>query len=146
MIKEFEKNHNPDNIVNDMVQQVVDFNRIALGIERRSIGLLSEKELDYAMKAVKEEMYEMKQAHDQQDMIGAVDAVLDGIYFMIGFLYRMGLDEEQIRKAFSAVHACNMNKKVGSQAKRGGEGVIDAVKPEGWSGPEEEIARILSQE
>lgn len=126
-----------------MVDQVIEFNSVALGIQPREIGLLSQKELDYAVKAVNEEMGEFALAHQQQDVIGAVDAVLDKLYFGIGFLYRMGLTAEQIKKAFSAVHECNMAKKVGVQAKRGGEGVIDAVKPEGWVGPEEKIAAIL---
>ena len=126
-----------------MVDQVIEFNRVALQIEPRDKGLLSEKELEYAMKAVNEEMTEFKQAHDEHDMIGAVDAVLDKIYFGIGFLYRMGLSAEEIKACFGEVHECNMAKKLGVQAKRGGEGVADAIKPEGWVGPEEKIAFIL---
>jgi Uncharacterized protein conserved in bacteria len=126
-----------------MVDQVIEFNRTALNLEPREIGLLSEKELEYAMKAIKEEMYEFKEAHDQQDLIGAVDAIFDKIYFGIGFLYRMGLNAKQIKEGFAAVHHCNMAKKVGVQHKRGGEGVVDAIKPEGWTGPEERIAQIL---
>lgn len=127
----------------DIVEQVIEFNQRALNIEPREIGLLSEKELTYAVKAVKEEMYEFVQAHDQADVIGAVDAILDNLYFSIGFLYRMGLTADQIRRSFAAVHDCNMQKKIGVQAKRGGEGVVDAVKPEGWTGPEERIAEVL---
>lgn len=126
-----------------MVDQVIEFNSVALGIAPREIGLLSEKELDYACKAVAEEMIEFEDAHRQQDVVGAVDAVFDKIYFGIGFLYRMGLTAEQIKAGFTAVHECNMAKKVGVQAKRGGDGVVDAVKPEGWVGPEERIAEIL---
>ena len=126
-----------------MVDQVIEFNSKALQIEPREIGLLPDKELDYALKAIKEEMTEFKDAHDQQDLIGAVDAVFDKIYFGIGFLYRMGLNAQQIKDGFSAVHQCNMAKKLGVQHKRGGEGVADAIKPEGWVGPEERIAQIL---
>lgn len=129
----------------DIIEKVIDFNRIALGIEPREIGLLSESEFKYATKAWDEEAYEFKVAHATQDMIGAVDAVLDDIYFKIGFLYRMGLTADKIREAFGVVHNCNMNKKLGVQSKRGGEGVADAVKPEGWQGPEERIGDILSK-
>jgi predicted HAD superfamily Cof-like phosphohydrolase len=126
-----------------MILNVCGFNRMALGIEPREIGLLSEAELTYAKKADVEEMDEFEKAHREMDLIGAVDAVLDKIYFSIGFLYRMGLTEQQIEDCFQAVHECNMRKKLGVQEKRGGEGVADAVKPEGWVGPEERIGEIL---
>lgn len=126
-----------------IVEKVIQFNQVALQIQPREIGLLSPQELTYASKALLEERQEFIDAHAQQDVIGAVDAVLDNIYFSIGFLYRMGLTADQINEAFGAVHAANMEKKAGTQAKRGGDGVVDAVKPDGWTGPEERIARIL---
>jgi predicted HAD superfamily Cof-like phosphohydrolase len=127
----------------DMVEQVFDFNEQCLGIEQRPIGLLSEGELQYALKAIAEEANEFQDAHNDMDVIGAVDAVLDLIYFSLGFLRRMGLTRDQVRSAMTAVHTANMTKKQGAQAKRGGDGVIDAIKPEGWQGPEERIAQIL---
>lgn len=129
--------------VGHMVDQVIEFNNIALGIHARDKALLSDKELKYAKKAILEELAEFEVAHEQQDFIGAVDAILDKLYFGIGFLYRMGLTSDEIKKCFASVHNCNMAKKVGTQSKRGGEGVVDAVKPEGWVGPEEAIAAIL---
>ena len=129
--------------ISNMITNVVSFNAEALGILPRDKALLSQGELEYAMKAMKEEAYEFKEAHELQDFIGAVDAALDQIYFSIGFLYRMGLTSQEIERCFQAVHECNMRKKLGVQHKRGGEGVADAVKPEGWVGPEERIAGIL---
>lgn len=127
----------------DAFDQVTDFNTLALGIPQREIGLLDKGELDYALKAMREEAEEFALAHVNQDPVAAVDAVIDEIYFCIGFLRRMGLTPNQMRACFDAVHRANMEKKVGVQHKRGGEGVIDAVKPEGWVGPEEKIAKIL---
>lgn len=127
----------------DSFDQVVEFNQKALGIEPRPIGLLSDSELKYASKAIREEAEEFVLAHVNQDVVGAVDAACDLMYFTIGFMYRMGLSAQQIRSAFDAVHEANMAKKVGVQHKRGGDGVVDAVKPEGWRGPEEKIAAIL---
>lgn len=129
--------------ISPIITSVISFNAEALGILPRDKALLSEAELDYAMKAMKEESYEFKEAHEKQDFIGAVDAVLDQIYFNVGFLYRMGLTSQEIERCFQAVHGCNMQKKLGVQHKRGGDGVADAVKPEGWVGPEEKIAEIL---
>jgi predicted HAD superfamily Cof-like phosphohydrolase len=131
--------------ISNMITNVISFNAEALGILPREKGLLSEKELEYAMKATKEEAYELKEAHEMKDFIGAVDAVLDQLYFNVGFLYRMGLTAQEIERCFQAVHDCNMQKKLGVQAKRGGEGVADAVKPEGWVGPEERIMEILGE-
>lgn len=127
----------------DLVDNIFAFNRELLGVKDREKGLLSDKELDYAIKAAVEEVTEFKDAHKAQDYIGAVDAVCDLLYFGVGFLARMGLSEEEVRQCMQAVHEANMTKKLGVQAKRGGEGVADAVKPQDWIGPEERIATIL---
>lgn len=133
----------PLNTFYDVFDQVTEFNTQALGIQQREIGLLDDGELRYAIKAMHEEAEEFATAHVNQDVVAAVDAVLDEIYFCIGFLRRMGLTPNQMRACMDAVHYANMQKKVGVQHKRGGDGVVDAVKPEGWTGPEEKIARIL---
>ena len=138
-----EKDRTIPAVTPDMVEQIFDFNEICLKIEHRPIGLLSEQELNYAIKAIEEEGAELIKAHTDQDMIGAVDAVLDLIYFSVGFLKRMGLNRDQVRQAMTAVHQSNMAKKLGTQMKRGGDGVADAVKADGWQGPEERIAEIL---
>ncbi len=131
------------NSQNTFVDQVFDFNDRVIGIGKREIGLLSEQELTYAMAAMKEEATEFKTAHDQQDVIGAVDAVIDQMYFCIGFLARMGLSSEQVSQCMSAVHTANMEKNLSRAVQKRVEGVADAAKPEGWVGPEERIAFIL---
>lgn len=128
---------------NLFVEQVIDFNEKIIGVGQREIGLLSDKELEYAIKAIDEEKQEFFQAHHQQDVIGAVDAVLDLMYFSIGFLRRMGLNAEQISLCMTAVHTSNMEKKLSMAVQKRVEGVPDAAKPEGWVGPEERIAFIL---
>lgn len=127
----------------DIISKVFEFNEKVLNIHRPEISLLNEKELEYAMKASLEELDEFHDAHTAKDVIGSIDAVIDQIYFQIGFLKRMGLTEDQVRRCFGAVHDANMEKKLGIQHKRGGEGVADAVKPDGWVPPEERIAEIL---
>lgn len=129
---------------NDFVDQVFDFNENILALPRhKEIGLLEPKELEYATKAIKEEAQEFFEAHEKQDVIGAVDAVVDLLYFGIGFLKRMGLTREQVNQAMAAVHSCNMEKKLSTSVSKRVEGVSDAAKPEGWVGPEERIAGIL---
>lgn len=131
------------NTKNLFVEQVIDFNEQIIGVGQREIGLLSDKELEYAMKAIDEEKQEFFQAHHQQDVIGAVDAVIDLMYFGIGFLRRMGLNAEQISLCMTAVHISNMEKQLSMSVQKRVEGVPDAAKPEGWVGPEERIAFIL---
>lgn len=128
---------------NLFVEQVIQFNERIIGVGQREIGLLSDSELEYAMKAIKEEATEFKDAHSQQDVIGAVDAVIDLMYFSIGFLRRMGLTADQISKCMTAVHNANMEKKLSMEVQKRVAGVADAAKPQGWVGPEERIAFIL---
>ncbi len=128
---------------NDFVSQVFEFNERILKIEQRDIGLLSDQELEYAIKAATEELIEFEDAHRLQDVFGAVDAVVDLLYFGIGFLKRMGLSEEQVSHSMAAVHYANMSKKLSHSVTKRVEGVADASKPEGWRGPEEAIAEIL---
>lgn len=131
------------NTKNLFVEQVIDFNEQIIGVGQREIGLLSDKELEYAVKAIDEEKQEFFQAHHQQDVIGAVDAVIDLMYFGIGFLRRMGLNSQQISECMTAVHISNMEKQLSMSVQKRVEGVPDAAKPEGWVGPEERIAFIL---
>lgn len=128
---------------NLFVDQVIDFNTKIIGVQQREIGLLSDSELEYAMKAINEEATEFKDAHSQQDVIGAVDAVIDLMYFSIGFLRRMGLTADQISSCMTAVHNANMEKKLSMEVQKRVAGVADAAKPQGWVGPEERIAFIL---
>lgn len=128
---------------NLFVEQVLLFNQTLLKIGHREIGLLNPQELEYAVKAIDEEKQEFFEAHHKQDVIGAVDAVVDLMYFGIGFLARMGLNAEQISACMSAVHEANMSKKLSHSVSKRVAGVADASKPADWVGPEERIAHIL---
>jgi predicted HAD superfamily Cof-like phosphohydrolase len=122
---------------------VIDFNKRILRIEERKKGLLSTAELDITKKCLDEESSEFFDAHMNGDFIGAVDALIDDIYFAVGALYKMGLSAEEIEKCADAVHYCNMRKEIGVNERRGDGSASDAVKPEDWIGPEERIAIIL---
>ena len=131
--------------MSNFIRNVAQFNSQVLNINGRELGLLQPKELEYAGKAIHEESDEFAVAHARQDMIAAVDAICDLMYFSVGFLIRMGLSPAQIDECLEAVHQANMGKSIGVQHKRGGEGVTDAIKPESWVGPEESIAHILGR-
>jgi predicted HAD superfamily Cof-like phosphohydrolase len=71
-----------------------------------------------------------------------VDACGDAIIFAIGGMARMGLTPLDIDRVLHAIMDANFEKKAG--VKPGREGAPDAVKPEGWVGPEERIKVILN--
>ena len=122
---------------------ITEFNREIIGIEQRPHGLLNQDEVEFTSKALDEERVEFIQAHQSGDFIGAIDALLDSIYFAVGGLYKMGLTPDQMAACMAAVHEANMTKKKGV-TKRGHEN--DAAKPEGWISPEERIGKILDGE
>lgn len=122
---------------------VYQFNTELLGIKDREKGLLSDKEIKYAESAILEELHEFAVAHDIKDYVGAIDAAIDLAYFSVGFLVRLGLNLDEIKGCMKVVHEANMEKKAGIQKKRGGPGVIDATKPDGWVSPEERICEVL---
>lgn len=124
-------------------QQVVEFNQQILGITQRPIGELPKHEFEISMACLQEEIDEFEEAVRGGDVIGAVDAMVDLMYFANGVLYKMGLTAQEIDDCCEAVHNANMEKKRGVNAKRAVEGAADAVKPEGWVSPEERIAAIL---
>jgi DNA-binding transcriptional ArsR family regulator len=68
------------------------------------------------------------------------DKSIDAVVFHIGKLAKMGLTTEQIERGFKAVSNCNMNKLTGPKDEHGKQ-----LKPEGWTGPEEELQKILDE-
>lgn len=63
------------------------------------------------------------------------DALIDLIYIAAGTLAEMGVTPDQAQRAWDEVHGANMRKVNGSLDKRPSAGPHDAVKPEGWVGP-----------
>lgn len=131
--------------MNIMIRDIFQFNRDVLKLPAPSEPrLLDEKTLKISVKCLREEVEELETAHEVIDYVGAVDAVLDNIYFAVGILYKLGLTEDQVDRCMETVHSCNMRKKLGINAKRD-TGAADAVKPSDWEGPEERIARIIGE-
>lgn len=123
---------------------VITFNRDLLGIAPREIAPLSNAEFEHLKKCLHEEFStELDTAFLAEDVVAMVDSILDGIYFAIGGLYKMGLTADQVHACFMHIHEKNMEKKAGKVARRAVEGAADAVKPENFVPPEVEITRIL---
>ena len=89
-----------------------------------------------------EEACELESA-DVEDVVECIDAVIDSLYFGMGVLYKMGIDDVLFTKIFTAVHEANMTKKKGTNSKRD-LGAADAIKLEGWVSPEARIQEILN--
>ena len=85
-----------------------------------------------------EELDEFCTASNSGDIVGVADALADLVYVALGTAYKMGLP---FGKIWDTVHSANM-RKVAGQTKRGNK--VDAKKPEGWVGPEAEIARAIN--
>lgn len=126
------------------VQDVIEFNRDLLGIEQRTPAMMSVEEHTHLTMALQEELKEFNDAVVEGNVVGAVDALIDLMYFAIGGLWKLGLSHEQMVHCMKAVHAANMLKRKGKVAKRY-TGAADAVKPENWVAPEELIRKILSR-
>lgn len=125
---------------NRIIMEVFDFNKFNVGVEERSLGAYSKDERTWMHKVLTEEADELR---DARHLVHQVDACIDSIIFALGGLYRLGLNPDQAERCFIAVMAKNKLKKPGQNANRKVGDVKDAVKPDGFKGPEHDIARIL---
>ena len=126
--------------------QVVDFNQEVLGIQQRSIGMQDPHEAALSYTQLIEEAREYQEAIGHADFIDCVDAILDGLYFSYGILYKMGLSEDIVNSMFNAIHEANMTKAKGVKAGREGFKAADATKPSGWVDPKITMTEILSDQ
>lgn len=126
-----------------MITRVFDFNAQVVGIQPRLLGTITPEhpEIGWLVGVLQEESQELAEAGN---LVEQVDALVDSIIFAVGGLYRLGLTDEQALKCFHAVMDANFEKKAGQKEGREVEGVKDAVKPEGWKGPEARIKEILN--
>tara|TARA_Y100000310_G_C20496354_1_gene721735 strand:+ start:459 stop:809 length:351 start_codon:yes stop_codon:yes gene_type:complete len=109
----------------------------------RPVGMQSQDEFDLSMRQLQEEQNEIMQAYAADDFIGVLDGLFDLQYFLFGIFYKNGINAETYEKIFTVIHNCNMTKVKGIKAGREGFDAADAVKPESWVSPEEQISKIL---
>lgn len=93
---------------------------------------------------LQEELDEFKEAIKDGDNVKAFDALLDLAYIVYGTALFMGVTPNMWSAGFYAVQKANMAKVRATQESDSKRGTtLDVVKPEGWVGPEEELAEIL---
>lgn len=127
-----------------MISEIYEFNTKLLNVKTGNPKSLTKPEFDWLLGALFEEIEELRVAHDKNQIVDAVDALIDLSYFAIGGLVRMGLTEKQMKEVFQVIHQSNMAKKSGVKESRPQDGSIaDAVKPANWQAPEEKIKNIL---
>ena len=120
-----------------MYDKVHDF-RIKMKLPvGESPTLLSSKVLSFQTRCMLEEISELMLAHEKEDLVEAADAIVDLVYLAVGTAHAMGLPFERL---FDIVHNANLRKVPGATS-RGVE--QDAMKPEDWVGPEQEIKELL---
>lgn len=119
----------------DMVEDVAIFHREILNLPpAESPTLVSFEFVIERFRFMQEELDEFVSAGSYSNIVDVADALADIVYVALGTAYQMGLPFDDI---WRAVQAANM-RKVRGKTKRGNE--FDAAKPEGWVGPEKEIA------
>lgn len=117
-----------------MYNDVVEFNQKIIGTKApESWTNLNNERYGFACKVLLEEICEFMVARTNNDVPGALDAMVDLIYYAMGRCYEMGISPEDFKRAWDKVHEANMQKKLGNKG-RGSD--LDAVKPEGWKAPE----------
>lgn len=122
------------------IAMVYQFNRRVLGFDRPKVAKFPPGEKKWLLSALREECQEFE---DAPTLVDEVDALIDTVIFALGGLYRLGLSEQQAHHCIEAVMEANSRKKAGQKASRAVDGVTDAVKPEGWVGPEARIQEII---
>jgi len=126
--------------MHDMFRDVADFHELILQDFDEGVPSLVSQE--YCMERARflaEELQEFIQAFQDGQIVGVADALADLVYVALGTAYKMGLPFNDI---WYAVHHANMQKVRGT-TKRGNK--VDAMKPEGWVGPEATIARAIDR-
>lgn len=101
-------------------------------------SFLDREAFNFRWKFMQEELNEFVTAHNEGDMHGAADALVDLAYVLHGTALMMGLPWPML---WSEVQRANMAKEratSASQSKRGT--ALDVIKPEGWKGPDHTAA------
>lgn len=128
--------------MSEVYHKVSEFNKKVLDVhhEHRSYSLAPRQELEHLYKQLQEEVDEYRIASlVDADYVETIDALIDLIYFAMGGLIRNGLSPDDFKNVFEIIHSANMRKDPGIVHKRATEGVLDAVKPEDWEPPNQQL-------
>lgn len=117
-------------------QDVADFHSKFEVPVAKEPTLLKGEALEFRKKFLQEELDEFIKAHKENDLEGAVDAMIDLVYVALGTADFMGVGADRWQACWDEVQRANMSKvraQSESDSKRGTS--LDVVKPEGWTPP-----------
>jgi len=124
-----------------IISDIDDFHQ-KFGFTKRVIGEKPDLALlQFRLKFLCEELFEMQTDARKNDLAGVLDALVDLVYVAVGSAWLLNLDFEG---AWKLVHAANMAKVRATSdtvSKRGT--TLDVVKPAGWTAPQ--ISQVLDQ-
>jgi len=124
-----------------LLKDVENFQRDVTGIgPADSPTLVSGEYCTARANFMSEEIDEFLEAALGGDLVGVADALGDVVYVAVGTALTMGIP---LDKVWDLIQSANM-RKVKGMTKRGIAN--DAVKPDGWVGPEAGIAALLARE
>lgn len=118
-------------------EAVKKFHEDVLGQLPSGVSLLAPGNMRERVAFMLEEIDEMGEAYADGDIVKVADAIADLVYVALGTAYLMQLPFEEI---WAAVQKANMSKQRGMTKRNM---AYDAVKPEGWVGPEVEISAAI---
>lgn len=118
------------------VSDTRDFATKILRIEINEPGLFSGLNLERTRAKAEHIAEELDEIENSTSLYDHADGYIDILYITFGALAEMGFTDAQVKAMWDEVHAANMRKVNGSLAKRPNAGAHDAVKPEGWKGPD----------
>jgi predicted HAD superfamily Cof-like phosphohydrolase len=99
--------------------------------------LLEPQDISFYARFLMEELSELMKAHEKRNLVDAADALADLSYVTMGCAHHMGI---YLPRVLHIVHQANMQKEPGTTTRGYAQ---DAMKPSGWTGPEEMIALEL---
>lgn len=130
---------------------VIEFNQKIIGL--KPVPYLNQERLQWFKNTINEELGEFVEANEKykmdyeaskkitvsedqllEDQADMIDAIMDLIYFALGRLYEIGCTEDDFAAMWDAIQHANMTKKRGNKGRGSDD---DAIKPEGWQGPEQ---------
>ena len=127
-------------------RDVIEFNQDIINLA--PTDYLSEERLNWFKNVINEELSEFESANDKYAVASKndfnedsllelkadmIDAIMDLLYFAYGRLYEIGCTEDDFNCMWAAIQNANMSKKRGNKGRGSDD---DAIKPEGWQGPE----------
>lgn len=113
---------------------------MALGLQRISGPNLAQAQR--YMEHIAEELDEIDAAITQDDAVKLVDGLFDLAVVTLGALISL-LGEEHAEQAWDAVSGANLRKVDGTHGPVRWRDDKQIGKPEGWNGPESELAQII---